>query len=63
MEQNKAQTLVISAIRDQARITRSFDLRPERTVDFTPGQVAILRVESEEPAYFALAGAPADRDP
>ena len=62
MEPNKAQTLVISGIRDQARITRSFDLRPERTVDFTPGQVAILRVEGEEPAYFAFAGAPADRD-
>jgi 2-polyprenylphenol hydroxylase and related flavodoxin oxidoreductases len=62
MEQSKAQTLVISGIRDQARVTRSFDLRPERAVDFTPGQVAILRVEGEEPAYFALAGAPADRD-
>ena len=62
MEPNKAQTLVISGIRDQARITRSFDLRPERAVDFTPGQVAILSVEGEEPAYFALAGAPADRD-
>lgn len=62
MESDKAQTLVISGIRDQARITRSFDLRPERAVDFTPGQVAILRVEGEEPAYFALAGAPADRD-
>jgi sulfhydrogenase subunit gamma (sulfur reductase) len=62
MEQSKAQTLVISAIRDQARITRSFDLRPERAVEFNPGQVAILRVEGEEPAYFALAGAPADRD-
>lgn len=62
MEPNKAQTLVISGIRDQARITRSFDLRPERAVDFTPGQVAILRVEGEEPAYFAFAGAPADRD-
>jgi NAD(P)H-flavin reductase len=62
MESSKAQTLVISGIRDQARITRSFDLRPERAVDFTPGQVAILRVENEEPAYFAFAGAPADRD-
>ena len=62
MEPNKAQTLVISGIRDQAKITRSFDLRPERAVDFTPGQVAILRVEGEEPAYFALAGAPADPD-
>jgi sulfhydrogenase subunit gamma (sulfur reductase) len=62
MELKKSQILVISAIRDQARITRSFDLRPERTVDFTPGQVAILRVDGEEPAYFAFAGAPDDRD-
>lgn len=62
MEPNKAQKLVISGIREQARITRSFDLRPERVIDFTPGQVAILRVDGEEPAYFALAGAPADRD-
>jgi NAD(P)H-flavin reductase len=62
MEPKKSQTLVISAIRDQARLTRSFDLRPERAVDFTPGQVSILRVEGEEPAYFAFAGAPEDRD-
>jgi sulfhydrogenase subunit gamma (sulfur reductase) len=62
MDPNKAQTLVISGIREQARLTRSFDLRLERAIDFTPGQVAILRVEGEEPAYFALAGAPADRD-
>ena len=62
MELNNAQTLVISGIREQARNTRSFDLRPERGVDFTPGQVAILRVEGEEPAYFAFAGAPEDRD-
>ena len=55
-------TLVISGIRDQARMTRSFDLRPARAVDFTPGQVAVLRVEGEEPAYFAWAGAPSDRD-
>lgn len=62
MELKKPQTLVISGIRDQARITRSFDLRPEDTVEFTPGQVAILRVDGEEPAYFAFAGAPEDRD-
>ena len=62
MEPKKPQTLVISGIRDQARVTRSFDLRPERAVDFTPGQVSILSVEGEEPAYFAFAGAPEDRD-
>ncbi len=62
MEPKKSQTLIISGFRDQARITRSFDLRPERAVTFTPGQVAILSVEGEEPAYFAFAGAPEDRD-
>ena len=62
MEPRKAQTLVISGIREQAKVTRAFDLRPERVVDFMPGQVAILRVEGEEPAYFAFAGAPEDRD-
>ncbi|HJS23927.1 MAG TPA: hypothetical protein VJ751_06210 [Pyrinomonadaceae bacterium] len=56
------QTLVITGVRDQARITRSFDLRANKSVDFTPGQVAILRVKGEDPAYFAFASAPEDRD-
>ena len=56
------QTLVISGVRDQARITRSFDLRANKTIDFTPGQVAILRVKDQDPAYFAFASAPDDRD-
>ena len=62
MELKKPQTLVITGIRDQARATRSFDLRADGIIDFTPGQVAMLRVEGEEPAYFAFAGAPDDRD-
>ena len=56
--------LVITRIRDQARHTRSFDLRlidPQR-LDFTPGQVAILRPVAQDPAYFAFASAPDDRD-
>ena len=56
------QTLVITSIRDQARITRSFDLRPTERIDFTPGQIALLRVEGHEPAYFAFASAPEDAD-
>ena len=56
------QSLVITAIRDQARITRSFDLRPAEHIDFTPGQIAMLRVEGEEPSYFAFASAPDDAD-
>ena len=56
------QRLVITGVCDQARITRSFDLRASKTIEFTPGQVAILRVEGEDPAYFAFASAPEDRD-
>jgi sulfhydrogenase subunit gamma (sulfur reductase) len=61
------QTLEITRVRDQARLTRSFDLRPLdqsglSASDFTPGQVAILRVGTEEPAYFAFASAPDDPD-
>src|SRR5215203_1102466 len=55
-------SLVITKIQDQARCIRSFDLRPGDKIDFTPGQVAILRVGAEEPAYFAFAGAPEDAD-
>ncbi len=62
MEFKQPQTLVITGVRDQARATRSFDLRADGIIDFTPGQVAVLRVENEEPAYFAFAGAPDDRD-
>jgi sulfhydrogenase subunit gamma (sulfur reductase) len=54
------QPLVITRVRDQARITRSFDLRTREDIKFVPGQVAILRVEGEEPAYFAFASAPDD---
>jgi sulfhydrogenase subunit gamma (sulfur reductase) len=57
--------LVITKIRNQARYIRSIDLRPQHANesqcrDFTPGQVAILRVPSEDPAYFAFASAPDD---
>jgi len=59
--------LIITRVREQARITRSFDLRvqnaaAERRVEFTPGQVAMLRVAGEDPAYFAFASAPEDPD-
>jgi NAD(P)H-flavin reductase len=62
METKKARQLVITGVREQARSTRSFDLRGSEPVNFTPGQVAILRVEGDEPAYFAFASAPDDRD-
>jgi len=54
------QRLAITRIREQGRNTRSFDLRANEMIDFTPGQVAILRVPGEDPAYFAFASAPED---
>ena len=59
--------LIITRVLDQGRDIRSFDLMPfdannARAVDFIPGQVAILRVNQEEPAYFAFASAPEDRE-
>jgi NAD(P)H-flavin reductase len=56
--------LTITGVRDQARITRSFDLHVSngQRVDFVPGQVAVLRVPGHDPAYFAFAGAPEDQD-
>lgn len=67
MDQMQAKRLTITRVRDQARDIRSFDLRPADAGDghgvaFIPGQVAVLRVAQEPPAYFAFAGAPADRD-
>lgn len=57
--------LIITGVRDQARLTRSFDLMPEGAaathgITYVPGQVAVLQVPGEEPAYFALASAPED---
>jgi len=67
MAQEHSAPLIITRVLDQGRDIRSFDLRPfvadnERAVDFIPGQVAILRVNREEPAYFAFASAPEDRE-
>ena len=65
---NSEMKLVISRVREQARQTRSFDLRPTtvsgiaRHPDFIPGQVGILGVPGEEPAYFAFASAPDDAE-
>jgi len=59
--------LIITRVREQARITRSFNLRvadpsARKRVEFIPGQVAILRVPHHDPAYFAFASAPDDSD-
>ena len=56
--------LTITRVRDQALLTRSFDLHASdgQRVEFVPGQVAMLRVADQAPAYFAFAGAPEDPD-
>src|SRR2546421_13079870 len=63
--ESKPRTLSITRIREQGRDVRSFDLMPDdahatHDVQFIPGQVGVLRVADEEPAYFAFAGAPED---
>ena len=60
-------SLIITGVRDQARAIRSFDLMPESAsghhgVAFVPGQVAVLSVPGEAPAYFAFASAPEDAE-
>src|SRR2546422_10937477 len=67
MPQNEQRPLIITRVRQQGREIRSFDFMPEgadssHSVSFTPGQVAIVRVKAEEPAYFAFASAPEDRE-
>ena len=59
--------LIITSVREQARAVRSFDLMPESAskdhgVVFVPGQVAVLEVAGEAPAYFAFASAPEEPD-
>ena len=58
-------SLIITSVRDQARGVRSFDLMPEGATDahgvsYVPGQVAVLSVPGEAPAYFAFTSAPED---
>jgi sulfhydrogenase subunit gamma (sulfur reductase) len=67
MIQEKTRRLSIVSVRDQGRDIRSFDLMPEDAgelhgVTFIPGQVAVLQVADEAPAYFAFASAPSDRE-
>jgi NAD(P)H-flavin reductase len=58
-------SLIITNVREQALGVRSFDLMPEGVsgthgVQYMPGQVAVLAVPGEAPAYFAFASAPED---
>lgn len=64
----KARSLIIRRVRQQAREIRSFDMLPEEAgaergpLLFVPGQVAVLQVAGERPAYFAFASAPEDAE-
>jgi len=64
MEQLNATPLVITSVRPQARDIKSFNLQcaGSASVSFVPGQVAVLRVPTEAPAYFAFASAPEDSE-
>jgi len=64
MPEPATQQLIITEIREQARDIRSFDLGTAdgSAVNFKPGQVAILRVQQEDPAYFAFASSPEDAE-
>jgi len=67
MAQHETRSLIITRMRQQGPNIRSFDLMPSGGGDvhgirFIPGQVAMLRVGREEPAYFAFASAPSDSD-
>jgi len=57
--------LIIKRIRMQGRDIRALDMAIESAGDtgrlvFLPGQVAVLEVKGEAPAYFAFASAPED---
>src|SRR4051812_24996014 len=63
--EQRARSLKVVRVREQARDTRSFDMRTEEGEEsllFKPGQVALLRAGDERPAYFAFASAPEDEE-
>ncbi len=65
MNEQKSRRLLIKRVREEAREIRSFDMLPEdcegaHDLRFTPGQVAVIKVAEEYPAYFAFASAPED---
>src|SRR6266404_3654493 len=67
MTEQPTRSLIITRVRPQGPNIRSFELMPVEAgeahgVSFISGQVAVLRVGDEEPAYFAFAGSPADRN-
>lgn len=66
MTESQTRSLIITKVGQQGPNIRSFQLMPPDAahvhgVNFVSGQVAVLRVGKEDPAYFAFAGAPTDR--
>ena len=65
MAEKAARPLVVTRVREQARDVRSFDMRPADggpRVDFTPGQVAVLRAGEGARGHYAFASAPEDEE-
>ena len=66
MSEQERRTLRIKRVKEQAREIRSFDMVTDEgtahDLRFVPGQVAVLRVPDEQPAYFAFASAPEDAE-
>ncbi len=65
MKQSAARKLIITRVRQQARDTHSFDMRPaesETQLSYAPGQIAVLRVDGGRPDFYAFASAPEDRE-
>lgn len=68
MTEQVARTLFIKRVRDEGQNVRSFDMLPEaaadgtHSVEFLPGQVAVLRVNGADSSYFAFASAPEDEE-
>src|SRR4030095_13314228 len=65
MKEKGGRVLVIRRVHEEARDIRAFDVLPEGASDchempFTPGQVALLKIEGAGRAYFAIASAPED---
>jgi NAD(P)H-flavin reductase len=68
MKNGEPRTLVIQRIHEEGRDIRAFDMLPEGAegdahgLSFVPGQVAVLGVDGEKSAYFAIASAPEDEE-
>jgi NAD(P)H-flavin reductase len=66
MVEQGTRALVVKRVHEEARDIRAFDVLPEgardcHDLEYTPGQVAVLRREGGEGhAYFAIASAPED---